>query len=63
MMAKPGREGCFTPCPGSVGPSGARDMQAAVEAVCKAGPPGANHFEVVQDADFEGILGDGRLLS
>lgn len=47
---------------GSVGPSGARDMQAAVGAFCEAGPPGASHFEAVLGADFKGILGAGGLL-
>ena len=58
----PGRAGYFTWCPDSVGPSGARDIQAAVGAVCKAGPPGASLFEAVEDIDLEGTRGTGRLL-
>lgn len=35
-----------------MGPSGARDMQAAAGAVCEASPPGANHSEAVHNADL-----------
>ena len=59
----PGRAGYFTWCPDSVGPSGARDIQAAVGAVWESGQPGASQFEAIQDADFEGKLRAGRLMA
>lgn len=42
----PGRAGCFTGCPGSVGPGGARKV---LQAVYEAGPSRTRHFETVQD--------------
>lgn len=56
-LPSPGRADCLTCYPGSVGLSGARDVQAAD--VCEAGQPGASHTEAVWDADFEGIHGAG----
>lgn len=47
--------------PGSVEPSGARDLQAVVGVVCTAGPPGASHFEAVHDADYERTPGPGKM--
>ena len=46
-----------------MGPSGARDIQAAVGAVWESGQPGASQFEAIQDADFEGKLRAGRLMA
>lgn len=58
----PGIAYCFTCCPDSSGPSGAGEIQAAVGAVCEAGPPGASLCEAVKDMDFAGTPGTGRFL-
>lgn len=49
--------GCFTYFPGSVGPTGTREIQALLGALCEGGPSGASHFASFWNAVSEGTPG------